>query len=134
MNPLEGTGLAKAERSGGFQGICWLVLQGSWGPVTRTSSRTRLYQLASRLSSLAAVNWWLGNASRVSVILPAPPSIIHPTVHLLLFAKGTEVPQTANTCESASGKACSTICRYSKSLTYEQVLFWKHVVKSNKVT
>ena len=50
------------------------VLQGSWGPVSQNLNRMRLYQLPSRFSSLAAANWWLGNASHVSVILPDPPS------------------------------------------------------------
>ena len=63
------------------------VLQASWGPMSHFN-RMRLYQLPSRFSSLATMNWWLGNAFCVSVILqPHPPS--HPMVHLPLLTAST---------------------------------------------
>lgn len=63
------------------------VLQASWGPMSHFN-RMRLYQLPSRFSPLAPMNWWLGNAFCVSVILQLhPPS--HPMVHLPLLTAST---------------------------------------------
>lgn len=51
------------------------VLQASWVPMSHFNSM-KLYQLPSRFSSLAVINWWPGNDSGVSAIPSVPPSTL----------------------------------------------------------
>lgn len=65
------------------------VLQASWALMSHFN-RMRLYQLPSRFSSLAIINWWPGNDSDVSVIPSVSPP--YPIINLLLFAVSTGFP------------------------------------------